>query len=293
MPPRSNSVHGPRGELAVALGTIALAATLLVVLPGPHSPPLFGASAPPLRVCADPNNLPFSNQRREGFENRLAALVAADLGRPLRYVWLPERRGYVRRTLGAGLCDVLLGVPEHLETVLPTRPYYRSTYVFLNRAEDPRVVRSLDDSLLRTLRVGVHLIGDDYQNTPPAHALARRHVVGNVVGYTIYGDYTRPNPPSRIVAAVARRDIDLAIVWGPFAGYFGPRQPVKLRILPVQPQADGPSLPFTFAMALGVARGKTVLRDRLDAMLVRRRADIERLLDRYGVPRVTHSGSAS
>jgi ABC-type amino acid transport substrate-binding protein len=139
MPPRSNSVHGPRGELAVALGTIALAATLLVVLPGPHSPPLFGASAPPLRVCADPNNLPFSNQRREGFENRLAALVAADLGRPLRYVWLPERRGYVRRTLGAGLCDVLLGVPEHLETVLPTRPYYRSTYVFLNRAEDPRV----------------------------------------------------------------------------------------------------------------------------------------------------------
>jgi len=275
-----------RRDLAVALGPIVLAALLLVALPGPgHTPPA-GAAAPPLRVCADPNNLPFSNRQREGFENRLAALVAADLGRPLRYVWLPERRGYVRRTLGAGLCDMLLGVPEHLETVLPTRPYYRSTYVFLNRADDPRVVRTLDDSLLRTLRVGVHLIGDDYQNTPPAHALARRHVVGNVVGYTIYGDYAKPNPPSEIVTAVARGDIDLAIVWGPFAGYFGPRQRVKLRILPVEPAADGPSLPFTFAMSLGVARRDTVLRDRLDTILVRRHADIERLLDRYGVPRV-------
>ena len=273
-------------DLAVALGTIALAAALLVALPGPGGPPRLRASGVPLRVCADPNNLPFSNRRREGFENHLAALIALELGRPLRYVWLPQRRAYVRRTLGAGLCDMLLGVPEHLETVLPTRPYYRSTYVFLSRADDPRLVRTLDDSLLRTLRVGVHLIGDDYQNTPPAHALARRHVIRNLVGYSIYGDYAEPNPPSRIVAAVARGDIDLAIVWGPFAGYFGPRQPVKLRILPVQPQTDGPSLPFTFAMALGVARADTVLRDRLDAILVRRRADIERLLERYGVPRV-------
>jgi mxaJ protein len=283
-----------RRDLGVAIGTIVLAAALLVGLPGPARTSHLGASAPPLRVCADPNNLPFSNRRREGFENRLAALLATDLHRQLRYVWLPERRGYIRRTLGAGLCDVVLGVPEHLETVLPTRPYYRSTYVFLSRADDPRVVRSLDDSLLRTLRVGVHLIGDDYQNTPPAHALARRHVVGNVVGYTIYGDYAKPNPPSDIVAAVTRGDIDLAIVWGPFAGYFGPRQPVKLRILPVQPPSDGPSLPFTFAMALGVARRDTLLRDRLDAILVRRRPEIERLLDRYGVPRVADStGSAS
>lgn len=280
-------------DLAVAIGAIALAAILLMALPGPAAPPRVGASAPPLRVCADPNNLPFSNQRREGFENRLAAMVAADLHRPLRYVWLPERRGYVRRTLNAGLCDMLLGVPEHLGTVLATRPYYRSTYVFLSRADDPRVVRSLDDSLLRTLRVGVHLIGDDYQNTPPAHALARRHVVRNVVGYMIYGDYSKPNPPSDIVAAVARGDIDLAIVWGPFAGYFGPREPVKLRILPVEPPADGPSLPFTFAMSLGVARRDTVLRNRLDTILVRRRADIERLLDRYGVPRVADPGAGA
>ena len=281
-----------RRDLAVALGTIVLATVLMAVLPGPSKSSV-SASAPPLRVCADPNNLPFSNRRQEGFENRLATLLATDLHRPLRYVWLPERRGYIRRTLNAGICDVLLGVPEHLETVLPTRPYYRSTYVFLSRADDPRVVRSMNDTLLHTLRVGVHLIGDDYQNTPPAHALARRHVVGNVVGYTIYGDYAKPNPPSDIVTAVARGDIDLAIVWGPFAGYFGPRQPVKLRILPVEPATDGPSLPFTFAMALGVARRDTVLRDRLDSVLVRRRPEIERMLDRYGVPRVENSNGST
>jgi len=261
-------------DLAVALGTLAVAATLLV------------AAAPPLRVCADPNNLPFSNRQEEGFENRLAALVASDLGRPLRYVWLPERRGYVRRTLGAGICDVLLGVPEDLETVLPTRPYYRSTYVFLSRADDARIVRSLDDSLLRRLRVGVHLIGDDYQNTPPAHALARRHIVDNVVGFPIYGNYAEPNPPSKLVDAVADRDVDLAIIWGPFAGYFGPRERVKLRLLPVEPASDGPRLPFTFALALGVARTDSLLRGQLDGVLARHHREIEQLLDRYGVPRV-------
>jgi len=261
-------------DLAVALGTLAVAATLLV------------AATPPLRVCADPNNLPFSNRQEEGFENRIAALVTSDLGRPLRYVWLPERRGYVRRTLGAGICDVLLGVPEGLETVLATRPYYRSTYVFLSRADNARIVRSLDDSLLRRLRVGVHLIGDDYQNTPPAHALARRHIVGNVVGFPIYGNYAEPNPPSKLVDAVADRDVDLAIIWGPFAGYFGPRERVKLRLLPVAPASDGPSLPFTFALALGVARTVSLLRGQLDGVLARHHREIEQLLDRYGVPRV-------
>jgi mxaJ protein len=270
-----------------------VAAFLLVTAPAMGRPPGPGAIAPPLRVCADPNNLPFSNQRAEGFENRIAALLASELGRPLRYVWLPERRGYVRRTLKAGICDVLMGVPEQLGAVLATRPYYRSTYVFLSRAGDPRVVRSFDDPLLRRLRVGVHLIGDDYQNTPPADALARRHIVGNVVGFTIYGDYAEPNPPSRLVEAVAKKTIDVAIVWGPFAGYFGPRQPVKLRIVPVEPPNDGPAIPFTFGIALGVAPSDTLLLRRLDAILVRRADRIDRILDEYGIPRVSARADAA
>ena len=280
-----------RWDLVVALGILVVATVLLVALPAPGRPSRLVAAPLPLRVCADPNNLPFSNQRREGFENRIAALLASELGRPLRYVWLPERRGYVRRTLKAGICDVLMGVPEHLGAVLATRPYYRSTYVFLSRTSDPRVVRSLDDSILRRVRVGVHLIGDDYQNTPPAQALASRHIVNNVVGFTIYGDYSQPNPPARLVEAVATGTIDLAIVWGPFAGFFGPRQPVQLRIVPIEPPSDGPAIPFTFGIALGVAPRDTLLARQLDQILVRRADQIDRILDKYGVPRVAPPAS--
>lgn len=268
----------------------AIAALLALLLPGLA---LLACGTPQreeprvLRVCADPNNLPFSNDRGEGFENRLAVLLAADLDARLEYIWRPQRRGFIRSTLGAGVCDVVMGIPADVERVLPTRPYYRSSYVFLSRRDDPRRIVSLDDSLLHRMRVGVHLIGDDYHNTPPAHALARRRVVANVVGYTIYGNYAEPNPPARIVEAVASGRIDLAVVWGPFAGYFAPRQAVPLRLAPVRPEQDGPDLPFTFAIALGVRRDAPGLRDRLDAVLARRGGEIDRLLDEYGIPRLT------
>src|SRR5688572_11518809 len=95
-----------------------------------------------LRVCADPNNLPFSNERGEGFENRLAEILAADMQADLRYVWFAQRRGFIRNTLNAGLCDVVMGVPSRLEMVEATRPYYRSTYVFVTRAQDRHTLSS-------------------------------------------------------------------------------------------------------------------------------------------------------
>jgi quinoprotein dehydrogenase-associated probable ABC transporter substrate-binding protein len=241
---------------------------------------------PALRVCADPNNLPFSNQRGEGFENRIAGLLARDLGRPLEFVWAPEWRGFVRKTLGAGRCDVVLGIPADDGRVLATCPYYTSTYVFLSRDDRHLRVRSLDDPALRRLRIGVHFIGDDYVNPPPAHGLGRRHIVENVVGYSIYGDYARPNPPSDLVRAVAAGDVDLAIVWGPFAGYFSRRDTVPMRIVPVSPAVDPPGLRYTFAIAAGVRTADTLLRRRLDAALARRRTEIRRILEDYGVPLV-------
>ena len=149
-----------------------------------------------LRVCADPNNLPFSNQRGEGFENRLASLIARDLHARVEYTWWAQRRGFVRNTLKTGSCDVIMGVPATMDMVLHTAPYYRSTYVFVTRRTRGIVVRSLDDPVLRRVRVGVQLIGDDGANTPPAHALARRGIVQNVRGYTVYGDYSTDSPPS-------------------------------------------------------------------------------------------------
>ncbi len=246
------------------------------------------AARPPreLRVCADPNNLPYSNQRLEGFENRLAEMLARDLHATVRYTWWPEHRGFIRNTLKAGTCDVLLGLPSSVELAWTTRPYYRSTYVFVYRRDRGIAVRSLDDPALRQLRVGVQMIGDDGTNSPPAHALANRGVIRNVVGYSVYADYSRPNPPARIVEAVARGDVDVAVVWGPLAGYFAPREAAPLTLVPVSPQIDRPFLPFVFDMSMAVRRGDGKLHDELDAWIERRQAAIDALLDRYGVPRV-------
>lgn len=250
-----------------------MAAALLAIAP----------SRPVLRVCADPNNLPFSNERQEGFENRIAQLVAREMHADVRYTWWAQRRGFSRNTLKAGSCDLFIGVPTGFGPVLATRPYYRSTYTFVTRRGGPRIA-SLDDPRLRTLRVGVQLVGDDYANTPPAQALTNRHIIGNVRGYTVIGNYLQPNPPSRIVRAVADGEVDVAIVWGPLAGYFASISPTPLRVVPVSPEIDVPYLPFVFDMAMGVRRGETAFRDSLDAIIVRRQPEIDAILRGYHVP---------
>jgi mxaJ protein len=239
-----------------------------------------------LRVCADPNNLPFSNAAGEGFENRIAELVARDLGAKVRYTWWAQRRGFVRNTLRVGACDLVAGVPSSYELVQTTRPYYRSTYVFAYRRDRGLHLRSFDDPALRTLRIGVPLLGDDYANAPPAHALARRGIVGNLRGYSVYGDYREPNPPARIMDALAAGEIDVAVVWGPLAGWWAREHRVPLEIVPVEPQVDLPFLPMVYDISMGVRRDDAVLRSEVDAVLRRRRAEIEAILDRYGVPRV-------
>jgi quinoprotein dehydrogenase-associated probable ABC transporter substrate-binding protein len=240
-------------------------------------------------VCADPNNLPFSNRAGDGFENRIATLLARRLDARLVYVWWPQRRGFVRQTLDAGLCDVVIGVPSGYPLVLTTRPYYRSTYVFVSRADRALHVRSLDDTRLHRLRIGLHFTGGR-SNPPPADALARRGVITNIVAYSIYGDYRAPNPPARLIDAVAAGDVDLAIAWGPLAGYFAAREPVRLDVVPVSPAVDpvlgGVGMPLTFDIALGVRHGDLRRRDQLQRALDRAAPAIRQILDAYHVPLV-------
>ena len=281
------------GLLALLLVAAASGAILSHAGTPPVRPPLTPVVHQPsirqvLRVCADPNNLPFSNERAEGFENKLADMLARDLGRTVRYTWWAQRRGFVRNTLNAGECDIVMGVPSSFELVLASRPYYRSTYVFVSQTRRRLRLGSLDDARLRRLRIGVQMVGDDFANSPPAHALSARGLVGNIVGYSVVSDYSRPNPPARIVEAVASGVVDAAVVWGPLAGYFAPRQRVPLDLSPVTPEIDLPFLPFVFDISMGVRRGDEALRTRADEFITARRHEIDALLRQYGVPRADH-----
>lgn len=245
------------------------------------------AQSAQLRVCADPNNLPFSNKAEQGFENRLAELVAAELGHTVVYTWWPQRRGFVRNTVHAGACDLVMGIPAQFELLQTTLPYYRSSYVFVTRTADEREIASLDDPALKQLRIGLHTIGDDYSNVPPAQALAMRGIVQNVRGYSIYGDYSQPDPPRVLLDALAAGEIDVAIAWGPLAGYFAQEARVPLKVTPIiaaNPQDK--LLPMQFEIAMGVRRGDDALEAQLDRIIRKRSSDIEALLVRYGVPLV-------
>lgn len=237
-----------------------------------------------LRVAADPNNLPFSNSKLEGFENRIVALLARELGAKVEYTWLPERRGFFRQTLKEGSCDVVAGVPKGFERTLTTAPYYTSSYVFVTRSDTHLDIKSFDDARLRDLQIGVQMVGDDYANTPPAHALAARGMVQNVHGYTVYGNYAENAPLSKIVDAVARGEIDVAVVWGPLAGYFAKQCAGVLTLTPVSADENSPTLPVSFDICLGVRRSEPQLRDELNDVLARKRPEIEAILKEFGVP---------
>lgn len=263
--------------LALALGMGACATTAAQQVP---------KSVTALRVCADPNNLPFSNRAEQGFENRIAALLGRQLRLPVVYTWLPQGRGFVRKTLKAGQCDAIMGIPEDYGPLLTGRPYYRSTYVLVYRADRQWQIASLDDSVLRHVKIGLQVIGDDYHNTPPAQALARRGIIDNVTGFPIFGDYAQPSPQARILDAIAARDIDVGIVWGPLAGYFAPREPVPLAVVPLPFARDSSGAQFAFDIAVGARPADTLLISIIDRLLEQERPAIERILTDYGVPLV-------
>lgn len=243
------------------------------------------SAARELRVCADQNNLPFSKSDGSGFENRIAAIVADEMGARVQYTWHAQRRGFIRTTLNSGLCDVVMGVPSSLHMLKPTRPYYRSSYVFVQRAGAPPI-SSFNDPRLKTLRIGVQLIGNDGVNTPPVHDLTRRGIVNNVHGFLVQNDYSMDTPQAPIVDAVAKGNIDVAIMWGPTAGYFAKMQPVALKITPILLDPSALDLGLTYEISMGVRKDDMALLEELNHAISARKSQIDAVLDAYGVPRV-------
>jgi mxaJ protein len=249
-------------------------------------------AATELRVCADPNNLPYSNDQKQGFENQLAALIGKDLHMQVSYFWFPQREAFFKKTLNSGMCDVVMGVPAGFDEAETTRPYYRSTYVFISRRDRHLHITSFDDPRLRTLKIGIHILGEQDDSLPPVHAFTSRGIVHNLVGFSIFGNLNEKNPPAELIRSVADGKVDVAVAWGPLAGYFIRQSRVPLEITPIDGDPTLPNLPFHFDIAIGVREGDQALKQSLDAELVRRRPAIHKLLNSYGIPQFDEAAAS-
>jgi quinoprotein dehydrogenase-associated probable ABC transporter substrate-binding protein len=235
-----------------------------------------------IRVCADPDNMPLSNQKGEGFEQKIAQLVAKEWNATIEYAWWPVRRGFFARALNGRYCDVAIQAPADFDMAAVTKPYFRSGYMFVTRKQSGLDIKSLADPRLKKLKIGVNILNSDAENTPPAMALSRYGVVGNLTGFpTFYTDTVRPED---IVTAVAKKDIDVGIVWGPVAGYFAKQSPVPLTLQPLAERDSLTDFPFRFSIGIAVRRRDRALRDSLQTVLDRKKPEIQAILKEYGVP---------
>jgi mxaJ protein len=260
----------------ISAAWLAVVSALLCVPAGPAR----ADGAKQLRVCGDPNNLPFSNEKLEGIENKIAAVIAKDLGMTVAYTWWPHQRGLIKRVLNTRRCDVLLGIPKGYDPVLWTKPYYRTGYVLAYRKDRGLKLRSLDDPQLKTLKIGVQV------NTPPHDALGQRGITGdNVVGYQLMFDsnFHAEDYPGKLVEDLIAGTVDVALVWGPIAGYFAKKKsaPIEIVVLEDRPESGNR---FAFDISFGVRKSDKELKGKLEEALARRHDDINHILEDFGVP---------
>jgi quinoprotein dehydrogenase-associated probable ABC transporter substrate-binding protein len=249
------------------------------------------------RVCADPNNLPFSNQAQQGFENRLAELLAKDLGLPVEYTWFPQRMGFIRNTLRAKdpdhdryKCDVVIGVPAGYELAITTKPYYRSTYALvyvkgrgLDDIQTGADVINLDPARKQALRVGV------FERTPAAQWLAKHGDFDATKSYITMSGDPAAYPGELVEKELGAGKIDAAILWGPIAGYFATQaKDVEMRVIPLRSE---PGIRFDFAISAAVRFGDGEWKQEIQGALDRKADAIKALLREYHVPLVAEDGS--
>jgi quinoprotein dehydrogenase-associated probable ABC transporter substrate-binding protein len=233
-----------------------------------------------LVVCADSNALPFSARDETGFENRLAQILADEMGATITYYWVANRREASIERMRQGVCDVILGQPDGAGAVMSTITYYRSPYVFVQRADADYRIQTFDDPQLRELRLGI------FPNDSPAHhALERRGLGNNIVIDETDLAVGPTDAFEPIFGAVADGTVDVAVVWGPAAGYYASREVVELVVTPVPP-FEPPLIPMYINMTVGVRLGDEFLRDLIDIAIVNRWQEIQALLDDMGIPRM-------
>ncbi|MEW7972709.1 MAG: substrate-binding domain-containing protein [Candidatus Thiodiazotropha endolucinida] len=229
-----------------------------------------------LTVCGDPNHMPFSNNKLEGFENRIAKLIADDLNRTLRYHWWPQTIGFVRNTLRIRLCDLVMGVTSVNELLQNTNPYYRSVYTLVYRKDSGLALRTLDAAKLNDLKIGV------VAGTPPATLLSKYGLLDQVRPYQRTVDTRLYSPATRAVEDVADGNIDVAVIWGPIAGYVASRLETPLSVIPLPAKVD--SVPLAFNVSMGIRRRESNWKHQLNLELEKLSPNIEKILLEYNIP---------
>ncbi|HEV2619407.1 MAG TPA: quinoprotein dehydrogenase-associated putative ABC transporter substrate-binding protein [Acidobacteriaceae bacterium] len=230
-----------------------------------------------LRVCADPDNLPFSDRAHAGFDDRIAALVARDLHRQLIFIWARSRRGFLREQFNKNACDVLLGVPVGTREVAVTEPYYTSSYTFVSPTRKHLQIASFTDEHLNGQRIGLQILEEDL--SPPSLPLIRSGHAGQIVGFESFG-----RQEGDVVKAVADGRVGVAIVWGPVAGYFAHSSPVPLTVTPISRGYSFSGIPFTYSMGFGVHKQDRPLLEELNDSIRKLHPKINQVLAAFAVP---------
>ena len=240
----------------------------------------FAGAQAPLRICADPDNLPFSNRAGAGFDNRIAALLAHDLHRTPVFVWARSRRGFMREQFNKNTCELLLSVPVGMRSVAVSSPYYTSSYVFVTRASEHLQIASFSDSHLNNRRIGLQILEEDL--SPPSLPLIRTGHAAQLVGFESFG-----SREGDVISAVASGRVGVAVVWGPVAGYFARRSPNPLTLTPVTSTPDPSGVPFTYQIGFGVHKTDSALLEQMNTAIARLQHRILRLLREYNVPTIS------
>jgi quinoprotein dehydrogenase-associated probable ABC transporter substrate-binding protein len=230
-----------------------------------------------LRVCADPANMPFSNDKGEGFENKLAELVAAELKVPVDYTWFPQATGFIRNTLFAKRCDVVMGYAQGDELVLNTNAYYRSLYTLVYRKGGSlEGVDHLADERLKDKRLGL------VAGTPPTEIMLRLGLLARAKPYPLMVDRRYESPAERMMADIRSGEIDAGVLWGPIAGYFAANGGEALAVVPLLKETTGPRM--AYRITFGVRPGEDDWKRELNAIIARLQGKLDAVLLQYGVP---------
>lgn len=258
-----------------------LAATVAFCLGGAGE----AGAAPVLRVCADPDNMPFSNDKKEGFENKLAELIAERLGDELEYSWFAEATGYVPNTMGNEACDLVMGYAQGTGLIEDTNPYYHTSYVLITREdnEDLKDVDSLSDPRLKRKRIGL------FARTPPASILAMHGLTSDAKPFETLVGESQSKAAEAMVAEIASGELDAGLLWGPVGGYYAQRADVPLRVVPLVKESAGPNT--VYGITMGVRPDDPQWKHRINKVLAENQHDINVILQGYNVPLLNQEGN--